>query len=126
MLVRRFGEPRLVTAGTVFVAAGLGALPYLGGLGLSGAILAVMAFGLGIANPSLSSLASRLVDPDEVGGVLGIFQSLSSLGRIAGPFTGQLAYGMIGPAWPMHLGAVIMLCAGLASFLLAYRLRMRV
>jgi multidrug resistance protein len=126
MLVRRFGEPRLVTEGTVFVAAGLGALPYLGGLGLSGAILAVMAFGLGIANPSLSSLASRLVDPDEVGGVLGIFQSLSSLGRIAGPFTGQLAYGMIGPAWPMHLGAVIMLCAGLASFLLAYRLRMRV
>lgn len=120
-LVRRFGEAKLVTTGALLVAAGLGLLPEVPSLAVAGSVLALLALGMGISNPSLSSFASKAVDPDEVGGVMGIFQSLSSLGRIAGPFCGQIAYGDMGPSWPARIGAVMMLLA--AGFALALAVR---
>jgi len=120
-LAKRFGEGRLVAAGTFLSFVGLGFLPYTRSLGAMMAFLAVLALGQGITSPSLSSLASKLVNRDEVGGVMGIYQSMSSFGRIAGPFWGEMVYGMLGYHWPYRTGAVFMLLASLLGLVLLRR-----
>ncbi|MCG6964503.1 MAG: MFS transporter [Acidobacteria bacterium] len=122
-LTKRFGEAKLVTAGTFLGFLGLGFLPYLGSLGLVMVSLAVLAMGQGIASPALSSLTSKLVAADEVGGVMGVYQSMSSLGRIGGPFWAEMVYGMIGVAWPYRTGSLFMLLACGISLIVLARLK---
>ncbi|MBP7145966.1 MAG: MFS transporter [Acidobacteria bacterium] len=122
-LSRAFGEARLVAAGTALCALALGALPYLGGLVPVLADLAVLAFGFGIANPSLSAYASRLAAADEIGGVMGIYESAQSLGRILGMFWGPVLFTGLGFAWPYRAGALLMLLGAAAAAYLASRPR---
>ncbi len=121
-LARRLGEGRLVAAGTFTAFLTLGFLPYLDRLGPVLVTLAALALGQGLAGPSLSALTSKLVGPDEVGGVMGIYQSLSSLGRIVGPFYGELVYGALGFHWPYRTGSLFMLAAAALGTVLAVRL----
>jgi MFS transporter, DHA1 family, tetracycline resistance protein len=118
-LTKRFGEPRLLVTGMLCSFLALGFLPYMPTVAAVVAALGLLALGTGLVNPSLSSLTSRLVDADEVGGVLGIYQSMGSLGRIAGPFVGVSALFDIGLAWPFRIASTMMLLsAGLAAVLL--------
>lgn len=110
-LSKRFGEARLIVAGTGLSFLALGFLPYAPGLWPLLTTLAVLALGQGIAHPSLTALTSKLAAPDEVGGVMGIFQGMSSLARIIGPFWAEIAYGRLGFAWPFRTGSVFMLVA---------------
>ncbi len=117
-LSKRFGEGRLIVAGTFLSFLALGFLPYTETRGPLLVTLAVLALGQGIAHPSLSALTSKLVDADEVGGVMGVYQSMSSLGRIFGPFWAELVYGGLGFHWPFRTGSVFMLMAcGVAAVL---------
>jgi MFS family permease len=99
----------------------------------------VLALGQGIAHPSLSALTSKLAGPDEIGGVMGVYQSisslariagpfwaeLSSLARIAGPFWAELVYGGLGYPWPFRTGSVFMLMACMTAAVMLSRLRRR-
>lgn len=122
-LTRRFGEGRLAAAGLLLAGLALAVLPALPTIGLMAGSLALLAIGVALVNPSLSSLASRLVDPDEVGGVLGIYQGMGSLARIAGPFAGVVVFKDLGPAWPFWLGALLHVAAWSLALLLLVRLR---
>jgi len=121
-LARRFGEARLVAVGTFLSFLALGFLPYVRQQGWMLASLALLAVGHGVAAPSLSALTSKLVARDEVGGVMGIYQALSSLGRIAGPFWGELVYGSLGFEWPYRTGSLFMLAASGVGAVLLIRL----
>ena len=124
-LSKRFGEGRLIVAGTFLSFIALGFLPYAESRGPLLAALAVLALGQGIAHPSLSALTSKLAGPDEVGGVMGVYQSMSSLGRIVGPFWAEIAYGQIGFAWPFRTGSVFMLAGCLVAVVTMAQLRRR-
>jgi MFS family permease len=50
--------------------------------------LGIVVSGFAFMTPSLNSLLSRWTDPTKQGGILGIGQSMSSLGRILGPLAG--------------------------------------
>jgi len=104
-LARVFGERRLVVAGSIVAALSVGAVPYPSSTAGLMAVLAGLALGQGLLGPSLSSLTSKLVHPEEVGGVMGIYQAFSSLARIAGPLWAELAYG-VGSRWPFRSAAV--------------------
>jgi MFS family permease len=56
-------------------------------------------------------LTSKLAGADEVGGVMGVYQSMSSLARIFGPFWAEMVYGGLGYHWPFRTGSVFMLLA---------------
>lgn len=114
-LAPRFGEARLVFVGTILGFLALGFMPYAGSRGLLMAVLALLALGQGLAGPSLSALTSKLVDADEVGGVMGVYQGMSSLARIIGPFWGEVVYGKIGIAWPYRTGSIFMLLAAVVA-----------
>jgi len=81
-------------------------------------IIALLAVGSGLNAPSLSGLLSRSAEGDEQGGIMGIAQSLASMGRVFGPAWGGFAFGEIGPRWPFLTGGLFM--AG--AFLISLRL----
>ena len=124
-LAKRFGEGRLIASGTLLSFLALGFLPYTQSRGPLLATLAVLAVGQGIAHPSLSALTSKQVDADEVGGVMGVYQSMSSLARIVGPFWAEVVYGKLGFAWPFRTGSVFMLMACVVAVVTVLQLARR-
>ncbi len=97
-VVKRVGEARLVPA-------------------------AIFCIALGFNNPSLSSMVSRLSDPDDQGGILGLASSLASLGRVVGPVTGGFLYDSYGMTTPYVSASGLMLVAFAVSFVGLSRLR---
>ena len=114
-LAKRFGERALVRAGlflmgAAFVAAGL--IPplavFLGAMG-------VIAVGSGLVTPSLSALVSIATPADEQGAIIGVYQSLGSLGRAAGPFFGGLLFDVAGPGAPLWVAGTVLVLASVAA-----------
>jgi MFS family permease len=114
-LVDRFGERRMILAGALALIPGYLALSAAGSLLSLLLSLALLALGAGLTGPSLSSLVSRLSSEDEQGGILGVYQSLSSLARILGPFWGVFSMRAIGEVAPyVTAAASALLVAALA------------
>src|SRR5690606_37433470 len=87
-LARRYGEVKLGRVGLVLMANSVAATPFMVDqtsyfwLVISAVLVA---FGTGLCNPSMTSLLSRSVPEDQQGSILGLNQSLGSLGRVLGP-----------------------------------------
>jgi len=111
-LTRRFGEKRLLVAGSLLQGVALAALPFANGV--SGLLLASapLALGSGLASPSIMSMLSRLSRAEDQGGTLGIGQSASALGRIIGPLAGTTSFS----AWHAapYLGGAALMVMGAA------------
>jgi MFS family permease len=111
-LVKRFGEPALVSAGFVSLAVG-----YFGlGVTLSPVLLVITgllaAFGNSVLRPVLTSLITQHAGRHEQGMVLGITQALMSIASIAAPVASGLLiqHGMLATwAW----AAAALACVGI-------------
>lgn len=110
-LARRFGERRLVIGGGVLITLALLLIPIAGGSGgyvwFMG-VGAVLAVGAGLTNPSLPSLLSQAVERHAYGGILGLGQSLSALGRVVGP-------SAAGAIFEVHRALPFQVAAGLSA-----------
>ncbi len=87
-LVKRFGEPVLVIAGTLMFTASLFASPFIGpAIGVLGILVtgAISAVGNALNAPTLTSLASKSASASEQGAIMGVTQSVASLARAVGP-----------------------------------------
>lgn len=87
-LVKAFGEPLLVIAGGLLVAASLVLLPFVTprtSLAVFLLIGAAISIGQALLAPSLSSLGSKSASAAQQGSVLGVMQSVASLARAVGP-----------------------------------------
>jgi len=123
-LAKKYGEKHLIAAGTLLVFLGLVLIPFVpqtNAIFLLATSLALLAFGSGINNPSNQSLLSKLAPQENMGGTLGIGQSLSTLGRILGPAVGCAAFQFLGMNSPYVIGAVIMMVAFAMAFALPDR-----
>ena len=109
--VRVVGERRLVPLAVAVIAIGLGMVPLAHSIPLLLVALAALAAGMGFNSPAMSSMVSRLADADDQGGVLGVAQSLASLGRIVGPAWGGFLFDHFGPSMPYLSAAAIMTMA---------------
>jgi MFS transporter, DHA1 family, tetracycline resistance protein len=107
-LSKRFGEARLVIAGAAMIALGLVCLPLALALWRLLIVNALLALGMGLLNPALTSLISQQAGADERGGVLGVSQSASSLARILGPVVAGPLFEFWGRGAPYYVGAVVM------------------
>lgn len=111
-LKKRFGEVNLVIAGTLLMAIGLAMVPLpRGHLGWEFGVMALLAFGNSIATPVLTAMVSELAPERERGEMMGVFQSVSSLGRIFGPNVGGFFFNTISSGAPYIAGGLIMLFA---------------
>jgi MFS transporter, DHA1 family, tetracycline resistance protein len=107
-LSRRFGEARLVTAGAAIIGLGLLGLAFAASLWAVLVVTGLLAIGMGLLNPSVTSLVSRVAGADERGGVLGVSQSAASLARILGPALAGAVFTLWGRNAPYYVGAVLM------------------
>jgi MFS transporter, DHA1 family, tetracycline resistance protein len=108
-LVKRFGEAALVRAGFLAATVGYALLGAAHGVALLLAAATISAFGNGVLRPALTSLITQQVSRREQGTVLGLNQSLLSIGQIAGP---ALAGALIGrgflASWAFFAALVVM------------------
>ncbi len=68
----------------------------------------LLAIGMGMLNPSVTSLVSRVAGSDERGGIMGVAQSASSLARILGPALAGAVFTVWGRNAPFYVGALLM------------------
>jgi MFS transporter, DHA1 family, tetracycline resistance protein len=97
LMVKKFGEQRLLYYGCIFMIIGLGSLPLMPkSLFVQGIVLSItsIAFGSGCLSPSMTSLLSQHTDLQEQGKMLGLAQSFGALARIIGPFLGGVLYNL--------------------------------
>lgn len=114
-LAKRFGERALVIAGAFCLAVALGGLPFAPSLAILLAVLVPLAVGNGLANPSLTALISRSAAASAQGEILGVGQSIASLGRILGPLWGGFAFAAFTAKISYLIaGALMLVTAGLA------------
>jgi len=117
-LSKRFGEKKLIVAGSLLVAAGLILTPATSQISVLYVALFLLALGSGINTPSNQSMLSKLSDKGQVGGIMGVGQSLATLGRIFGPIAGGFAFEHMGLAAPYAIGAAAMLVVAALGFTL--------
>jgi DHA1 family tetracycline resistance protein-like MFS transporter len=117
-LSRRFGEERLLLAGLALIGLGLLALPAARWLSLLAFVLAALAVGMGLVQPSLNSLISRRAGREQQGEVLGVSQSVGSLARVLGPLAAGFLFAEFGRDTPYLWGAALVAAAWLLTMVL--------
>jgi len=123
-LISRIGEGMTVLIGMLAYAAGFIMI------GMSGELASIMLFssliaiGMGLATPSLNSMVSKATDEEHQGAMLGVLGSYGSLGRVAGPPIGGLAFD-IGTGLPYALSGVLSLAGAAISYIAIKRIKIK-
>jgi DHA1 family tetracycline resistance protein-like MFS transporter len=115
-VVKVISERRLIPLAILAISLGIGLIPFVWNVPTLLGALFVLAVGMGFNNPSLSSMVSRLADPNDQGGILGLASSLASLGRVVGPAFGGYLYDAYGMTTPYLTAAALMMLAFAVSF----------
>jgi len=108
----------LLYAGIALVGLGLLGLPATRWLPLLALVLAALAVGMGLAQPSLNSLISRRAGREEQGEVMGVSQSVGSLSRVVGPLAAGVLFSEFGRGAPYLWGAALVVAAWFLTLLL--------
>ncbi len=109
-LARRFGEPRVLTAGLSIIAFSLAVTPFAPSGAAVPLFVGLTAFGQSLVFPCVAALISRATPPDKQGEMLGLNMAAGSLARMAGPLLAGPLFGLAigGPYW---FGALLTLPA---------------
>lgn len=116
-LLGRLGEVRTLNIGQLLLALSMFGLPLVAPniVGLY-ALLAVLAAGSAFANPSLSSLTSRLAPSHMQGFAFGTSQTLGALARIIGPLSFGFLYQTLKGPRSLFVSAALMLVGWALAF----------
>lgn len=121
VLVRRFmpklGERRTLAIGLACFGATLALIPLSKPLTLLALVMTVLAIGNGLMRPPNLGLISLATPPESQGEVMGVTNSLASLGRILGPVIGGMLYERVSQGAPFFFAGFLTAAAlGLAVF----------
>jgi DHA1 family tetracycline resistance protein-like MFS transporter len=108
---RVLGERLMLLIGLALVVAGFGGLAVTHELATLIASMSALVVGLGLATPALNALIAAEAGAEERGAVMGLSQSASAFGRVAGPLGAGAIFDIWGSAAPFVVGAVILLGA---------------
>lgn len=119
VLAERWGEPRVLTAGTALTALGFLCLGTAGGFGALLAFLVVGGLGAGTQHPLSSSLVSRAYEEGRRRAALGTYNFSGDLGKTAWPPCVALIAAWAGWRWATRdVGVVALVAAGTIPFVL--------
>ncbi len=119
-LAPRFGEERLVLSGLMLMAATFGLIAVVPQAWMLYPVIGLLAAGSGMVTPSLTSLISQRVSPQEQGMTLGGTQALNSLSMITGPLLAGVVFDVVASTAPYTLGMVLIVAA-IATLSLTFR-----
>lgn len=108
--LRRFGELRLIEIGVMLRAAGMALVAVTSSPWLSAAGTGMFAAGGGLTVPPTQSTATKAVPGNLRGGILGLYQSLASLGTIIATAVGGVLFA-VDPFLPFRVAAVLAIAA---------------
>jgi MFS transporter, DHA1 family, tetracycline resistance protein len=108
---RVVGERVTLLIGLALFASGFGGLAVSHTAPTMAASLAALVIGIGLATPALNSLIAAQAAENERGAVMGLSQSASALGRVAGPLCAGVVFDVLGSGAPFALAAVLILAA---------------
>jgi DHA1 family tetracycline resistance protein-like MFS transporter len=107
-LTARFDETRLVLAAAILMVPSLVAWGFAPNVALLLVVLAPLALAGGVLNTIISSLITKSVQRDEIGGALGLSASLEGLTRVLAPAMGGILIQRLG-SWSLGIfGAALM------------------
>jgi MFS transporter, DHA1 family, tetracycline resistance protein len=107
-LTRRFREDLLISLSVVVMAFSLLGWAFVPSVFWLLVVMAPTAMSGGILNTVLSSTLTKAVEPQEVGGILGLATSIESLTRVIAPTLGGALLGGLG-TWAPGLFSAVML-----------------
>ncbi len=109
VVVKRLGDYRTLIVGMPILALGFAWMAFSPTIFVVYAAHFFVVFGNNLAGPTLQALATEEVHQSEYGGVMGIFQSAGSLGRIAGPMVGGVLFAqhISLPVWIASFGTMM-------------------
>lgn len=110
-LARRFGERRIVVAGTIVLSAVLLLMPLIEEAALIFAIVPFWALATGLTFPSLASLVSQETDTRSQGAMLGGQQVVGGIGRVIGPLAAGALFETVGIRSPFFVGGIVVAVA---------------
>jgi MFS transporter, DHA1 family, tetracycline resistance protein len=106
-IVKKFGEPLLITLSLFLVAVSLAPMPFITTWPLLLIALAVLSIGSSLTRPPVFGMLSNLTPSAEQGATIGIAQSAGSLARIPAPiFAASLL--------DLHRALPYLICAGVS------------
>jgi DHA1 family tetracycline resistance protein-like MFS transporter len=107
-LVKKVGEMRVLHLTTVGLLIGFTGLTLTDSVVLILIFLTILSAANSLFTPVSTSIVSQISAPKERGAVLGIFQSIGALGRVAGPAFSGMAFAYLGYHSPFHIAAAVM------------------
>lgn len=123
-LASRFGEERLALSGLMLMAATFGLIAVVPQAWMLYPVIGGLAAGSGMVTPSLTSLLSQRVSPQEQGMTLGGMQALNSLSMIIGPLLAGLVFDLVETDAPYIFGMFLIIGA-IATLGLSFRITPR-
>lgn len=91
-LQAKFPVGRLIFIGLTLQALTLGLIPFAPAPWGTALVVAAIGIGIGMANPCIAGLISWHTSPDDQGGLFGVAQACTCVGRIVGPITANVLY----------------------------------
>ena len=110
-MARLLGERTTLLIGLALFAAGFGGMGVARDAAALVAALTALVIGIGLATPALNALIAEQADERERGAVMGISQSASALGRVAGPLVSGPLFDAFAPGAPFIAASLLILAA---------------
>jgi DHA1 family tetracycline resistance protein-like MFS transporter len=108
---RMLGERMTLLIGLVLFAAGFAGLAVSHEVATMAASLTALVIGIGLATPALNALIAAQAADKERGAVMGLSQSASAMGRVAGPLGAGVLFDQLGSGAPFAAAAVLIMAA---------------
>ena len=108
---RILGERMTLLIGLALFASGFGGLAVSHEVATMAVSLLALTIGLGLATPALNALIAEQAEEKERGEVMGISQSASAFGRVAGPLGAGVLFDTLGSGAPFAAAALLILAA---------------
>lgn len=110
-MARIIGERTTLLIGLALFAAGFGGMGVAGDAAALVAALTALVIGIGLATPALNALIAEQASEHERGAVMGLSQSASAMGRVAGPLISGPLFDFFSPGAPFIAASILMLAA---------------
>ena len=114
-LVTRFGEVKLMNAGSVLLALGLFTFPLPTHIALLMFVMTLMPIGTALLFPATSALLSQRCDPKQLGQVMGVQQAFGAVARILGPIWAGAAFERFSSGVPFHVAGIVVFVVALLT-----------
>lgn len=107
--VAKRGEGRVTVFAICCLLGAFASAPFVTGAWGTLIPMGLFALAMGLHNPAMQSLLSRLAPKGRQGGVMGVAQSAMSMARIAGPAWAGAIFAAQGADAPFYLGAILLI-----------------